>query len=198
MQINSCFDPLGDLIVAQSSKPTHLREVRLRTLDPYQRALLTIDGTVTKFIEAYTMEPVVITGIEEETRSLPDYHPWLDAPAQTRIVARQVFLEGKYSRTFHAYAASLTVPERLGDEFKRELKVNEAGIGRALRKLQMETRREVLWYGVEDSQNVPETVRFHFVEGCLSRTYRIIAGGSPIMLISEKFPLHGDPLPSHH
>jgi hypothetical protein len=54
------FNPLKDLFAAQSSKPETLREVNLRALSPFQRALLVIDGTVTKFIEAYTMEPVEI------------------------------------------------------------------------------------------------------------------------------------------
>lgn len=196
--IRSAYDPLDDLLVAQESKPTSLKAVNLRALDPYQRALLTIDGTVTKFIEAYTMEPVVIAGLEEETQLLPSHHPWLDAPEKTRVVARQVTLEGKHSRVFHAYAASLTVPDRLGEKIKRELKVNEAGIGRAIRKIGLETRREVLWYGSEGPDQVPEAVRGHFAEGCLTRTYRIIAHGKPVMLICEKFPMYRDRQPSHH
>jgi chorismate-pyruvate lyase len=32
----------------------------------------------------------------------------------------------------------------------------------------------------------------------ISRAYRIIANGKPIMLISEKFPSDRDLLPSHH
>ena len=43
------FDPLSDLLVAQVDKPAHLKAINLRTLTPYQRALLTIDGTVTTF-----------------------------------------------------------------------------------------------------------------------------------------------------
>ena len=194
----SDYDPLGDVLVAQSAKPPHLRDINLRTLDPYQRALLTTDGTVTKFIEAYTMEPIVIDGLEEEVRFLDEPHPWLEAPAKTRVVARQVFLEGKYSRICRAYAVSLTVPERLNDEIKAELKVNEAGIGRAIRKVQMETRREVLWYGGESADHVPESVRRHFREGSLTRTYRIICDGKPLMLICEKFPLDAGEQPAHH
>lgn len=50
------FDPFADLLSAQASRPLELRPVNLRTLTPFQRALVSIDGTVTKFIEAYTLE----------------------------------------------------------------------------------------------------------------------------------------------
>ena len=70
------FDPLSDLLVAQPEKPAHLKDINLRTLTAYQRALLTIDGTVTKFIEAYVMEPIMVKLIEQdmletEVRNVP-------------------------------------------------------------------------------------------------------------------------------
>jgi hypothetical protein len=43
------FDPLRHVMLAQSSKPRELSSVDLRTLTPFQRALLVLDGTVTKF-----------------------------------------------------------------------------------------------------------------------------------------------------
>ena len=47
---NSSFDPFADLMVMQAAKPQHWRPIDLRTLTPFQRALVSIDGTVTKFI----------------------------------------------------------------------------------------------------------------------------------------------------
>ena len=55
MNLRATFDPLTDILVAQTSKPEGLKPLNFRTLNPFQRALMVIDGTVTKFIEAYTM-----------------------------------------------------------------------------------------------------------------------------------------------
>ena len=66
----SIFDPMNDLLTAQSSRPSHLRRVNLRTLTPFQRALMVIDGTVTKYIEAYMMEPVNVIRLGQSIRPL--------------------------------------------------------------------------------------------------------------------------------
>ena len=39
----------------------------------------------------------------------------------------------------------------------------------------------MLWYGVEAKTQ------------CICRTYRILAGGKPLILITEHFPLHKNP-----
>lgn len=192
------FDPLSDLFVAQFARPPELGVLNLRVLTPFQRALLVIDGTVTKFIEAFTMEPVEVVRVAQAARTLDSEHRWLETPAGTEVVARQVVLEGKYSRTVHAYASSLVVIDRLPEEARRALDDHEGGLGRILLASGLESRREVLWYGREHTDDLPERVRraagFEFI----SRTYRIISEGRPLMLINEKFPLEVDPLPSHH
>lgn len=43
------FDPFADLMVMQAARPPHWQPIDLRTLTPFQRALVSIDGTVTKF-----------------------------------------------------------------------------------------------------------------------------------------------------
>ncbi len=53
-------------MTAQASRPPELDELDLRTLTPFQRALLVLDGTVTKFIEAYTMEPLDIIRLAQD------------------------------------------------------------------------------------------------------------------------------------
>ncbi len=198
MSVNGSFDPLSDLLMAQSAKPVHLRNLNLRALTPFHRALLAIDGTVTKFIEAYTMEPVDIIRLNQETQSLCADHVWLEAPKGTAVIARQVLLRGKYSYTLYAYAVSLIVPDRLQDFIKEGLQVDGEGLGRILYNSRVETYREVLWYGKERFEELPAAIRHLVGVEFISRTYRIIAGGHPVMLINEKFPSDNDQLPSHH
>ena len=195
---NGGFDPLSDLLVAQRDRPAQLTEANLRVLTPYQRALLTIDGTVTKFIEAYTMEPVLISLIDQDTHSLEVDHPWLDITKGTTVISRQVFLKGKYSQTIYAYAVSLLVHDQLPEGVRADLQVHPGGIGRVLIKNKLETRREVLWYGREHIEDLPEPISSRVDGRFISRTYRIICQGNPFMLINEKFPVSSGQLMHHH
>lgn len=191
------FDPFADLMLSQAARPQHWQPVDLRTLTPFQRALLSIDGTVTKFIEAYTLEPVEITRLQQQEQPLHADHRWLAAPAGARVIARQVLLYGKNSVTIYAYAVSLLIADRLPLEVLRGLDVEPTGLGRILLNSQLENRREVLWYGREQIANLPETIEIYTGNDFLSRTYRIIVGGQPLMLINEKFPV-ADPRRVHH
>jgi chorismate-pyruvate lyase len=182
------FDPFADLLSAQTSRPLNLRPVNLRTLTPFQRALLSIDGTVTKFIEAYMLEPVESVLLSQQTQPLLSDHPWLELPAQSEATARQVLLRGRYSATIYAYAVSLLAPERLPKTMLRDLANEPAGIGRVLLNSQIENRREILWYGRECITNLPETIECCTGNDFISRTYRIVVHGQAVMLINEKFP----------
>lgn len=195
--VSNGFDPMRELFVAQGSRPAELAAVNLRTLSPFHRALLVIDGTVTKFIEAYTMEPVDVLHLGQEVRPLPTDDTWLETPRGTEVLARQVLLRAKYSRSVYAFAVSLIVPERLPDDIRRGLEIDGEGLGRLLLGSRAETYREVLWYGRERSAELPDGVRDLQGSDFLSRTYRIISHEKPIMLINEKFLLNTEPMPAH-
>ena len=84
------FDPGSDLFVAQFDRPSDLQPVNMRALSPFHRALLVIDGTVTTFLEAYTLEPIEVVKIGQAIQELAADSPWLDLDAGARVVARQV------------------------------------------------------------------------------------------------------------
>jgi chorismate-pyruvate lyase len=191
------FDPLRELLVDPNIRPERVSPVNLRALSPFQRALLVIDGTVTKFIEAYQMEPVDVTKLSQRQSVLPSQDTRLEAEAGESVIVREVLLTGKYSRTVYAYAISLLVPSRLPEELTGELHLDGTSLGRILLGHRLETRREVLWFGREQLVDLPEAVRQRTGDEFVSRTYRIIAGGHPIILISEKFPLEKEGFPSH-
>ena len=188
-------DPLEELFTAQFARPDELRSVNLRAIGPYHRALMSIDGTVTKFIEAFRMEPVEVTVVSQEHRALAENHDWLDAPAGTPVIAREVVLRGALSNRFYAFAPSLLVVDRLPESVKGQLDDHPQGIGRIISEANLETRREILWYGRERLDPPPPGTSH---EMYLTRTYRIMADSKPLMLINEKFPTGDDALPSHH
>jgi len=188
MTSSNYFDPVSDLAVAQFSKPDDLAQIDFRKLSPFQRSLLANDGTVTKLIEAYTMEPVEIVRIAQGLKSVSAFYDWLEITKGSTAMFREVLLRGKHSQVIYAYAISLIIRDRLQAMVKENLEVDGLGLGQILLSSKMETYREVLWYGREQAKSLPELI--HHLEGTefISRMYRIIAGGQPIMLINEKFP----------
>lgn len=196
METSSPFDPLAGLMTAQASRPRELDDLDLRTLTPFQRALLVLDGTVTKLIEAYTLEPLDIVRLSQEQHRLEQYHSWLDAPQGTTVALRQVLVRGRYSETFYTYAVSLLVLDRLSEHVRDGVERQGEGIGRLLNDTALETRREVLWCGREHLQDLPEAVSEVSDGHFISRAYRIIANGQPVAMINEKFPAAPDNWPS--
>jgi len=186
------FDPLLEVTLAQSSRPPELAAVDLRTLTPFQRALLVLDGTVTKFIEAYTLEPLEIVRLDQARQVLSEDHHWLVAPKGTEVGLRKALIRSKHTLSAYAYAVSLLVFERLPDRVRYGIEIQGEGIGRLLNDSELETRREVLWYGRERLQEVPEVVLRSAGTDFLTRTYRIISKRQPIALITERFPINRD------
>jgi len=183
------FDPMKDLLTAQSSKPSNLLPIDMHSLTPFQRALITIDGTVTKFIEAYTMESVRVSCLSQSEKILDFEHSWLDLDKSSPVTIREVFLQGEQSEKIYAYAVTLIAPDALDSSVSDGLKVEGGSIGRLLQNNKMETYREVLWYGRQRLNKLPKTLAKLNGTDFLSRTYRIISEGKPLMLINENFPL---------
>lgn len=184
---------MKDLFVAQFAKPSDLEEMNLSQLTPFQRALLVIDGTVTRFIEAYTFSPVEVVLLHQETQTLPTDHIWLDAEKGMEIVAREVVLQtGQRDRqqpTVHAYATSIIVLDRIPQTIREGLTLKGQGLGQLLQRSGLESRRDLLWWGLKRRKDLPEALAHLEGKSFLSRTYRVVANGQPIMLINEQSPL---------
>ncbi len=181
------------LFVAQEDKPTTLKEINLARLTPFQRGLLVTDGTVTRFVEAYTLEPVEVTLLQQARQTLSAENTWLQLSAGAEIISRQVVLQTlpqeKPSPIIHTYADSLIVPQCLPQSILDGLECDKQGLGGLLRRSGLETRRELLWCGIEVLTDLPSAVAHLEGEKFISRTYRVFTNQKPLMLINEKFPL---------
>ena len=184
---------MKDLFVAQFAKPSDLEEMNLSQLTPFQRALLVIDGTVTQFIEAYTFSPVEVVLLHQEIQTLSTDHVWLDADKGTKIIDRQVVLQTEQKAaqqpTIHAYATSIIVLDRIPQIIRGGLTLNGQGLGQLLQRSGLESRRDLLWWGLKRAKDLPKALAHLEGKPFLSRTYRIVADGQPIMLINEQSPL---------
>ena len=181
------------LFTAQEDRPPTLRKINLAHLTPFQRGLLVTDGTVTRFIETYTFSPVEVVLLQQEKQTLDTEHIWLKLPAGEAVISRQVVLQihsrDEPSPTIHAYADSLIVPQRLPQPFLERLESDKQGLGGLLRGSGLETRRELLWCGMETLNDLPPAIEHLKGKTFISRTYRVFADQVPLMLINEKFPL---------
>ncbi len=184
----ACFDPVGASFVAMDQRPASLAPVSVSVLSPFQRALLVIDGTVTTFIEAYASEPVSIVRVDQHASHAQAEARWLACEPAEAVLRRRTLLKGSMSGTVYAYATSVIVPARLSSQMRAGLEAEPEGLGKILLDSGLETRREGLWYGQEVLADLPAALDFPVMK-CLSRSYRVFAGGLPLMLITERFPL---------
>lgn len=179
--------------VAQDAKPNNVKEINLARLTSFQRGLLVTDGTVTRFIEAYTLLPVEVSLLQQVKQTLSTENIWLHLSAGEEVISRQVVLQTQFqnasSPIIHTYADSLIVPQRLSKSFLDELDSDEQGLGGLLCRSGLETRRELLWCGIETLTDLPTAVAHLEGETFISRAYRVFANQEPLMLINEKFPL---------
>ena len=186
---------MKDLFVAQFAKPSDLEEINLSQLTPFQRALLVADGTVTRFIEAYTFSPVEVVLLCQEAQTLSTDHVWLEIEKGKEVIVRQVMLQTGHREdqqpTVHTYATSLIVLNRIPQVIREGLTLKGKGLGQLLQHSGLETRRDLLWWGLERPKDLPDALLHLEGEPFLSRTYRIVTDGYPIMLINEQFPLDG-------
>lgn len=182
-----------ELFVAQSNRPAALKDINLTRLTPYQRALLVTDGTVTRFIEAYKFSPVQVVLLYQAKRTLHNKHFWLELPIGGNIIAREVVLQTPSTENqtpkIHAYAVSQIVYERLPRSVLEGLEAGIEGLGSLLQHSQLETRRDLLWWGIERVTGLPSSIAHFEGKPFLSRTYRVVANENPLMLITEKFPV---------
>ena len=184
---------ITDLFIAQYEKPANLEEIDLSRLTPFHRTLLVTDGTVTRFLEAYTLLPVSVVLLMQETQTLTTYHEWLRAKRGTVVVRRQVSLQTEQSvaqpPAIHTHATSLIVLNRTPTIIRQGLELKSDGLGELLKLSGLETRRDLLWCGFERPKDLPENLAHLHEKPFLTRAYRIVADGQPIMLIEERFPL---------
>lgn len=183
------FDAMTGIFRAQQQCPRTLEAVNPDMLSPYQRVLLVIDGTVTRFLEAYFAEPIAVTLLAQDEAQAAGDASWLECPADDVVLRRTVLLIGENTGTTYAWADSIIHPQAFTESMREGLVNEPGGLGQILRNSGLETRRDALWFGREQPTEIPRELAETGAKSFLSRTYRIISGGRPLMVITERFPL---------
>lgn len=170
-------------------------ELDLRDVAPFLRILLITDGTVTKSLEAYFWERIIVENIDQKPLQLESDNFWLDAKAKEMVLHREIRLVGEQSGKIYAYADSLLRLEEIEPDLREQLLAGTIGIGELLRDKGLETYREIVDMGRDSSESINKILETADNSEYLYRTYRIISNHKPSILITENFPsgLYGNP-----
>jgi chorismate-pyruvate lyase len=163
-------------------------DLHMQDLSPFQRILLTTDGTVTEILEAQFWEPIKLIKLFQEKRSSTFAVPYLELKRGTDIIVRKILLQGNKTNTNYLYAESILVPEKLDAHLQEDLINTDKPLGRLMIEDKTETYREILSCQMEKAHELGEYFDHDQESNLISRTYRIFAHKKPIILITEKFP----------
>jgi beta-ribofuranosylaminobenzene 5'-phosphate synthase len=165
-------------------------ETQVGRLSPMQKFLLGTDGSVTQILEAITGKPVSIeTRVQKIIAADPTTAERLGVSQGDQVNYRVVEIKTAASGEVLIYAISYTPIARLSLEFKEDLMRADIPIGRIIQNHRIEARREILNAWVSPASE--EAGRIFSVcshEPLLSRQYRIIHDGKPLIFIEEQFP----------
>jgi chorismate-pyruvate lyase len=158
------------------------------TLGASRRVLLTTDGTVTEILEAFSGERIRVVKLFQEQSRLKRPLSALEVPGGHEILSRQVLLQGCASLVNFIYAESIIALGRLDEDVRFGLLHSQKSIGLLILEKRIETFKEIL--DCDRKPAGPLAKHFHVSARTpvLSRTYRMITNGCPVMLITERFP----------
>jgi chorismate-pyruvate lyase len=160
----------------------------MAALPPFLRTLLVTDGTVTKSLEAFYWEPIEVATVSQAVVQAEDDIGWLDVGKGEEVIGRRVILRGRTSGVLYTRAHSIIRPRLIPETLRARLMAGSLGIGELIRDCGLETYRELLEIGVGGP--VPGMTDTEAAPGVhIHRTYRIVVGGEPAILVTEYFPM---------
>ena len=159
------------------------------SLDPLHRILLVTDGTLTDTLEAAFLEPIGLRKLSADILPAREPVDGLDLATGERILDRKIILYGETSGRPYIYAESLLALDRLPPRFREELMHSDTPMGRLWSEYKMETWKELLHVARHPAADLDEHLQIAADTECLTRRYRLISGGRPLMVIQEQFPV---------
>ena len=159
-------------------------------LSPVQKMLLGTDGSVTSLLEIITGSKIGIETLVQQVLPADDAVALeLKISSGEDINYRIVKLKREDTGETLIYAISHTPIKRLEPGFKDDLTKADIPIGVILKKHQIESRRDITGAEVLQADREMACVFNIFPkEPMLSRSYKIVRHGEPLIAIKEMFP----------
>jgi chorismate-pyruvate lyase/acyl carrier protein len=164
------------------------RSINPLTLSAFQRILLTTDGTLTEILEAFFGESIHVVKLFQEVSVLDRAVSALELPWGQHVLRRNILLQGRMSLVNFIYAESVIALDRLDEDVREGLLQSKKPIGLLILEQRIETFKEILDCGREPAGGIAQHFQIDEGASVIFRSYRMIAQGQPIMLITEKFP----------
>ena len=167
-------------------------EQEVGRLSPVQKILLGTEGSVTHLLEVVTGSRVtIVTKVQQVVAADREVAAFLNIGEGEPVNYRVVEIRNEETGEPLIYATSNTPLSRLSDEFRDDLMKADIPIGRIIQRHGIETRREILAARTEiPDPEVRNSFHMFRHEPLLSREYRIIHKGNPLIRIKEQFPYH--------
>ena len=161
----------------------------LTQLPAFLRTLMVMDGTVTKSLEAWFWEPVIVDALSNKLETIQCSVAGLEVVSGDRVLQREVILKGAHSNQIFACARSTVSLKHLPKEISGSLEKGEIGIGELLRERGVETYRDIFNINYFDNAFNDDELLLKFESDVLSRSYRIRVNGHPAIIVTEFFPV---------
>ncbi len=187
MSHNSYFRSSG--FISNDVIHTDSGSLDLTQLPPFLRSLLVTDGTVTKSLEAWFWEKVVIEPISNQSEVLKDLVLGLEVDNGDKVLHREVVLKGVTTNSTYATARSTVSLKHFPSDIRQALEKGEIGIGELLREKGVETYRDIFDINYYSDSLKHDALFSSFESDVLSRSYRIRVNGNPAIIVTEYFPL---------
>ena len=158
---------------------------------PFQRILVSTDGTVTRTLEAFTGEEIKCVKLDQSFGALGSRlgeDTNLESVAGDTVIRRTILLRGRKTLTNYVHANSAVLVDRVPVTMVYGMIYTSKPVGLLLAEDRVETTREVLAAGEEPAGAHGRFFGLDPDEPMISRTYRIIVGRRPALLITERFP----------
>ena len=160
-------------------------ELDLKNLPSFLRTLLVTDGTVTKSLEAWFWEPVIVKPQRNERSTAGQSLEGLIIKAGDPVLQREVSLCGKLSGEIFATAESTIALSYLPKDVSDALEKGIIGIGEILRDEGLETYRDIFKLNYFPLFSLSNKER----EEVISRSYQIWVNSKPCIVVTEYFPI---------
>lgn len=158
-------------------------------LPTFLRTLLVMDGTVTKSLEAWFWEPVMVKVLGNHKTAAEQSIEALNLEAGNSILRREVALIGKHSAQCYACARSIVALDRLPNNIGQALTDGRIGIGELLREQGFETYREIFDINYQTKIDANDSLLAQLSPPIISRSYCISLSGAAAIVVTEFFPV---------
>lgn len=165
-----------------------LSDEEIRKLNRDLRILIATDGTLTRILNAVADDEIVLQIIKQQIHHFAPKIPELEQLPSGRVLQRHTLLKGRSSGNPFVAAESLIAIDLLPPAITTSLTSTARPIGEVMAASCIETfKKQVkVWIG-----ELPEWLALGGYQNSRTRTvarrYRVIAGGQPVLIITEYF-----------